>query len=67
MTIYNVSVVGQIVNSYYIEAENKDNAIEEAQERFQNDFYIQHLSANRFPDKAEFDSVEAIQCEEKGE
>ena len=64
MPNYDVKVVGQIVNSYYINAESIDEAIEISQERFQSDFYIQHLSANRFPDEAEFDSIESIKCEE---
>ena len=64
MPTYDVKVVGQIVNSYYINAESIDEAIEISQERFQSDFYIQHLSANRFPDEAEFDSIESIKCEE---
>jgi len=61
---YDIKVVGQIVNSYYINAESEDEAIEMAEERFQSDFYLQHLSANRFPDEAEFDSIEIIKCEE---
>ena len=67
MPKYRVDIVGQIVSYYYIKADDKDEAIEEAQQRFNNDFYIQHLSANRFPDKAEFDLIEAIKCEETGE
>lgn len=65
MATYDVIVVGQISNSYYINAESKDEAIEISKERFQSDFYIQHLSANRFPDEAEFDLIETTKCEEK--
>jgi hypothetical protein len=64
LTKYDIKVVGQIVNSYYINAESKDEAIEISKERFKSDFYIQHLSANRFPDEAEFDLIESIKCEE---
>jgi transcription elongation factor GreA-like protein len=64
LTTYNVKIVGQIVNSYYIDTENQDEAIEIAKERFESDFYVQHLSANRFPDEAEWELIEAIKCEE---
>ena len=65
MPKYSIDIVGQISSSYYINADNQEEAIEEAQERFQNDFYIQHLSANRFPDKAEFDLIESTNCKEE--
>ena len=65
MPKYSIDIVGQINKSYYINADDEDEAIEEAQERFKRDFYIQHLSPNRFPDEAEFDSIESTNCKEE--
>ena len=64
MPTYDVKVVGQIVKSFYVIAENKDDAVENAKEIFQNDYYIQRLD-REFSDKAEFDLIETIKCEEK--
>ena len=64
MATYEVKVVGQIVKSFYVFGENKDDAIENAKEIFENDYHIQRLD-REFIEEAEFDLIETIRCEEK--